>query len=83
MVAETSRLGNSSVPCRLIDSASRNENEELDTTEDISPLQPNKLYYLPTPYDSAGVGRVLMAAMSETTVSVGVQRQNKRVDEHG
>ncbi len=40
--------------------------EELDTTEDISPLQPNKLYYLPTPYDSTGVGRTLMAAMSET-----------------
>ena len=40
--------------------------EELDTAEDISPLQPNKLYYLPTPYNTFGVGRVLMAAMAET-----------------
>lgn len=43
--------------------------EELDTTEDISPLQPNKLYYLPTPYNSFGVGQALMAAMSEAAES--------------
>lgn len=40
--------------------------EELDTTEDISPFQPNKLYYLPTPYDTFGAGQELMAAMMET-----------------
>ena len=39
--------------------------EELDADEDIYPLQPNKLYYLPTPYNSFGVGRLLMAAMTE------------------
>ena len=39
--------------------------EELEPDEDIYPLQPNKIYYLPTPYDSFGVGRVLMAALTE------------------
>ena len=43
--------------------------EELDSNEDIYPLQPNKIYYLPTPYNSFGVGRLLMAAMNE---NVGV-----------
>jgi hypothetical protein len=37
--------------------------EELDTEEDIYPLQPHKLYYLPTPYNSYGAGRALMTAM--------------------
>jgi hypothetical protein len=37
--------------------------EELDTEEDIYPLQSHKVYYLPTPYHSCGAGRVLMAAM--------------------
>jgi len=37
--------------------------EDLDVGEDISPLEPNKLYYLATPYDSFGAGRVLMNAM--------------------
>jgi hypothetical protein len=40
--------------------------EELDTDEDIFPLQPNKIYYLPTPYNSFGAGRLLMAAMAES-----------------
>jgi hypothetical protein len=40
--------------------------EELDTEEEIFPLQPNKLYYLPTPYNSFGVGRLLMSAMAES-----------------
>jgi hypothetical protein len=31
--------------------------EELDTNEDISPLEPHKVYYLPTPYDSFGAVR--------------------------
>ena len=39
--------------------------EELGENEDIYPLQPNKIYYLPTPYNSFGVGRLLMAAMAE------------------
>jgi len=39
--------------------------EELDSNEDIYPLQPNKIYYLPTPYNSFGVGRLLMAALAE------------------
>lgn len=37
--------------------------EELDTNEDISPLEPHKVYYLPTPYDSFGAGQILMQAM--------------------
>lgn len=37
--------------------------EELDMEEDISPLQPHKVYYLPTPYHSYGAGRALMGAM--------------------
>jgi hypothetical protein len=40
--------------------------EELDTDEDIFPLQPNRIYYLPTPYNSFGVGRLLMSAMAES-----------------
>ena len=39
--------------------------EELDTVEDISPLQPNRLYYFPTPYNFYGLGRALMAAMAD------------------
>jgi hypothetical protein len=33
--------------------------EELDTIEDISPLEPYKIYYLHTPYDIYGAGKVL------------------------
>lgn len=36
---------------------------ELDTNEDISPLEQFKTYNLPTPYDSFGAGAVLMQAM--------------------
>jgi hypothetical protein len=39
--------------------------EELDTPSNISPLQPNKVYYLPTPYDITGAGRKLMDAMTD------------------
>lgn len=35
---------------------------ELEPDEDIYPLQPNRIYYRPTPYNSFGVGRLLMAA---------------------
>jgi hypothetical protein len=37
--------------------------EELDTNEYISPLEPYKLYYVPTPYDAFGAGETLMQAM--------------------
>lgn len=37
--------------------------EDLDTPEDIFPLEPHKVYFLPTPYDSFGVGRALMNAL--------------------
>lgn len=36
---------------------------ELDTNEDISPLEPFKTYDLPTPYNSFGAGAILMEAM--------------------
>lgn len=37
--------------------------EQLDTNEDISPLEPHSVYYLPTPYNSFGAGEILMQAM--------------------
>ncbi|MCL1470186.1 hypothetical protein [Argonema antarcticum] len=37
--------------------------EELDTNEDISPLEPFKTYYLATPYNSFGAGESLMQAL--------------------
>ncbi|MBD1900824.1 hypothetical protein NDI44_03730 [Trichocoleus sp. DQ-A3] len=37
--------------------------EDLDTNEDISPLEPYKVYYLPTPYEAFGAGETLMQAM--------------------
>ncbi|MGH7998206.1 MAG: hypothetical protein ACREPR_01920 [Brasilonema sp.] len=37
--------------------------EELDSDEDISPLEPFKTYDLPTPYNSFGTGEALMQAM--------------------
>ncbi len=40
--------------------------EELDTEEDIFPLEPYKVYYLPTPYNAFGAGKVLMEAMKMT-----------------
>jgi hypothetical protein len=40
--------------------------EELDTAEDIAPLEPHKIYYLPTPYNTFGAGRALMQAMQQT-----------------
>jgi hypothetical protein len=36
---------------------------ELDTEEDISPLEPYKIYYLPTPYNTFGAGKVLMETL--------------------
>ena len=37
--------------------------QELETLEDISPLEPHKVYDLPTPYDSFGAGKALMDMM--------------------
>ena len=37
--------------------------EELDTKDDMFPFQPDRIYYLPTPYNSFGAGRALMTAM--------------------
>ncbi len=39
--------------------------EELDGPEDISPLVPHHLYYLPTPYDAFGAGQALLDAMEQ------------------
>jgi hypothetical protein len=43
--------------------------EDLDMTEDISPLEPFKTYDLPTPYNNFGVGAVLMEALNQSDVS--------------
>lgn len=45
--------------------------EDLEMTEDISPLEPFKTYNLPTPYDCFGSGAVLMRF---ETVFVGTQQ---------
>ncbi|MCW5848835.1 MAG: hypothetical protein KIT87_02035 [Anaerolineae bacterium] len=39
--------------------------EDLDTEENIWPLEPHKIYDLPTPYDTFGAGRALMEAMKQ------------------
>jgi hypothetical protein len=36
---------------------------EDDISEDIFPLEPYQIYYLPTPYDTFGAGAALMQAM--------------------
>jgi hypothetical protein len=43
--------------------------EDLDMTEDISPLEPFKTYDLPIPYDSFGAGAVLMEALKQSDTS--------------
>ena len=40
--------------------------EELDSSEDISPLTPHKVYYLATPYGTSGAGRALLDAAAQT-----------------
>ena len=40
--------------------------EDLDTAEDIAPLEPFKTYNLPTPYDCFGAGAVLMEALKQS-----------------
>jgi hypothetical protein len=40
--------------------------EDLDTAEDISPLEPFKTYHLPTPYNNFGGGEILMEALNQS-----------------
>ena len=42
--------------------------EELDADYDILPLVSNKVYYLPTPYNSFGAGQMLMDTMDQSAV---------------
>ncbi|MEK0180422.1 hypothetical protein [Microcoleus anatoxicus] len=37
---------------------------EEDISDDIFPLEPYKIYYQPTPYDTFGAGAALMRAMN-------------------
>ena len=39
--------------------------EDLEITANISPLEPFKTYDLPTPYDSFGVGSILIKTLNE------------------
>jgi hypothetical protein len=39
--------------------------EELDTAEEISPLEPYKTYELPTPYNSFRTGEILMETLKQ------------------
>ena len=39
--------------------------EDLDVKANIFPFQPNRIYYLPTPYNSFGAGKALMSAMNQ------------------
>jgi hypothetical protein len=41
--------------------------EDLDMIEDIAPLEPFKIYDLPTPYDSFGAGAILMETLKKST----------------
>jgi hypothetical protein len=43
--------------------------EDLEMTEDVSPLEPFKTYDLPTPYDSFGAGAILMETLNQSTSS--------------
>jgi hypothetical protein len=43
--------------------------EDLEMAEDISPLEPFKIYELPTPYDCFGAGGILMEALKQTDTS--------------
>ncbi|MGK7945901.1 MAG: hypothetical protein AB4058_15670 [Microcystaceae cyanobacterium] len=39
--------------------------EDLETAENITPLEPFKTYELPTPYDSFGAGEILMKTLKK------------------
>lgn len=45
--------------------------EELDINEDISPLEPHKVYYLATPYHTSGAGKTLMESMKSSDYGEG------------
>lgn len=40
--------------------------EELDKNEYVFPFEPDKIYELPTPYNTFGAGEVLMNAMKHS-----------------
>jgi hypothetical protein len=40
--------------------------EDLDTAEEIAPLEPFKTYDLPTPYDCFGAGAVLLETLRQS-----------------
>ncbi|NES73518.1 MAG: hypothetical protein F6K24_54165 [Okeania sp. SIO2D1] len=42
--------------------------EELETSENIAPLEPFKTYNLPTPYNYFGAGETLMEALTEDNI---------------
>ncbi|WP_072621856.1 hypothetical protein [Spirulina major] len=42
--------------------------EDLEAAEDISPLEPFKVYDLPTPYNSFGAGAALMQAVDSADI---------------
>lgn len=41
--------------------------EDLDTAENIAPLEPFKTYDLPTPYNNFGAGAILMQTLKQDT----------------
>lgn len=43
--------------------------ESLETSQDISPLEPFKTYDIPTPYNNFGAGIVLMEAMKQSDLN--------------
>ena len=44
--------------------------EELDTSDDIYPLEHHKTYYLMTPYANYGAGRILAEALTSYEASL-------------
>jgi hypothetical protein len=40
--------------------------EDLESQENIAPLEPYKTYYLSTPYNTFGAGAILMQAIEPT-----------------
>jgi hypothetical protein len=40
--------------------------EQLDTDENISPLEPDKVYDMPTPYNTYGMAEILMNKLEIT-----------------
>jgi hypothetical protein len=42
--------------------------EDLDTAEDIAPLEPFKTYDLPTPYDNFGAAAILMEFLNQSQI---------------